>query len=450
MRNKVTELRNLFSSKNFVFVIAVIFHVSIVFALGHYHEPTLWENGIIAESLLNGKGFSMPLFHNHPKEDNGFIVEKMVNGKGSLPVSMNLYPTSNQAPGYPFLLFLTWKLLGQKPSAYLMISLIQAMLVSSIVFPIAWLTQKWFGEKAVVWASWIACLMPTYAWYVTRLHQPAIVITFYPWLLVGWLGLIEANSWRRTVCVGLATGLAGLFNPVLLGVFGLLGAILLFKSLLQRKVANAMTLLLAAALVFLVVTPWTVRNYKVNGQLILIKNCFGKELWIGNNPKSNISLIMDCFIMRPENIPSEWMELNEKQLMKVMQSEAIDYICNDPAAFAGRTLKRIFWFWTTAPKAYIFNSELSKRLRWDWLRIFYWFGFLLLASIVRISDRRFPREYVMVLAAFFMTYSLVYGLTHVGLTRFRGEIEFIIFPAAAQGIVVVLKIRKQFSFRRSG
>ncbi|MFC1789328.1 hypothetical protein ACFLZE_05405 [Thermodesulfobacteriota bacterium] len=438
------KLRNVFSSKQFVFGIAVILHVSIVFALGHYHDPTLWENGIIAESLLHGKGFSKPLFHEPHRKDNGVFVEKLVNGKGSLPASMNLYPTSNQAPGYPVLLFLTWKLLGEKPSAYLMISLIQAILVSSIVFPIAWLTRKWFGQKPVVWVCWISCLMPTYAWYVTRLHQPAIMITFYPWLLAGWLGLVEANSWWRTVLLGLATGLAGLFNPVLLGVFSLIGAILLFKSLQQRKVANARMLLVAAALVLLVLTPWTVRNYKVHGQLILIKNCFGKELWIGNNPKSSI---VDCFIIGPENIPSEWMELNEMQLMKVMKHEAIDYIRSDPLPFAERTLKRIFWFWTTPAKGYLFNSEQSGRLRWDWLRNSYWFGFLLLASIVRIFDRKFPREYVMVLAVFFMIYSFTYGLTHVGLTRFRSEIEFIIFPAATQGLVIVLKIRKQFSSR---
>jgi 4-amino-4-deoxy-L-arabinose transferase-like glycosyltransferase len=441
-----------FRNKYAIFAISVIIHISVVLAVGYYRNPEvkLWENGIIAKNLLHGKGFSMPPNRQLRRSDVA-IGKNWLDDKRSLSPIMQSQPTSNQAPGYPVLLFLTWKLFGEKPAAYLMISLIQAMLISSMVFPVGWLARRWFGEKAQVLASWIVCLMPLYIWYATRLHQPAIVMTFHPWLLAGWLSFGKANSWRRTVVLGLATGLAGLFQPVLLGVFGFIGLILLLKSWVRRKNVTVRKLLVAASLTLLVVTPWTVRNYMVHDQIILIKNCFGKEFWIGNNPSATGTAFLEGGDKSVyETIPPKFLEFSEMKLMKALQREAIDYVRNEPISFVTRTLKKIFWYWTAVPKNKLDIFEQAARLKFYWLQISYWFIFLLLACFARIHEGRISGEYAMVLILYFLVYSITYGLTHVGHSRFRGEIEYIVIPAVAQGVSLLWDKGNHFLQQRLG
>ena len=82
------------------FIISLLLHLTVVFLLGHYKHPVLWENGMIADSIAAGNGFSA-----------GF----------SLPNE----PTSWQAPAYPYLLSSIWMLLGKGATAYLFISILQ-------------------------------------------------------------------------------------------------------------------------------------------------------------------------------------------------------------------------------------------------------------------------------------------------------------------------------------
>lgn len=445
MRNAAGKILGLFSNERFVFCVALIIHISIVFALGHYRSPSLWENGVIARGLFAGNGFAMPLYQPPTRNEDG-MIENMGNSKGSLPPLMKPQPTSNQAPGYPFLLFITWKLLGMNTAAYLTLSLIQAILVSSIVFPIRWLTKRWFGENAGIVACWIVCLMPAYAWFATRIHQAPIVITFHPWLLAGWLRLTEENSLRRTAGVGLGTGIAGLFQPILLGVYGVIGLILMLKSWTRRNTRSVMMLVLAALLVILVLVPWSIRNYRVHGELVLIKNCFSKEVWIGNNPQATgTSVLRGGTRSVVEALPPECFGLTtEMEYMNALQRDAINYVQRKPMAFVLRTLKKIVWFWTTVPRVYLTSVGEAPRLRFYWLNNSYWFSFLLLAVFARIGCGRFPGEYSMALIVYFVFYSIIYGLTHVGHARFRGEIEYIVIPAVAQGIILVWNIRNYF------
>jgi len=43
----------------------------------------------------------------------------------------------------------------------------------------------------------------------------------------------------------------------------------------------------------LVLIPWTARNYAAFGRLVPIKDNFGLELWLGNNPDVKRSITSD-------------------------------------------------------------------------------------------------------------------------------------------------------------
>ena len=407
------------------FAAACVLHVLAVLALGHYWQPVLVENGAIARYLLAGEGFASTVFH-PPPAPAGAAPER-----APVPRRMQVQPTSSQAPGYPLLLWALWKTLGDNAGSLLLLSLVQALLVSTIVYPMSWLTGRWFGAPAALLAAWVSALLPPYMFFATRFSTAPVSIALYPWLIAGWLSLADATTWRRALLLGLATGGALLFNPVMLGVLGLLGVVLLLRVVRRRDWPAGGRLCAGALLVVLVLVPWTVRNYRVNGCLVLVKNGLGKELWIGNNPQSTglsvlpdgrtsvFSLYLPTALRLPGNV-------TEMDVMRHMQAEALAYIRSDPAAFLRRTGQKILWFWTSIPARVL--PPGSERLKFQWLQQAYW-GLLL--ALAAVSLPRLPCEYGCLLGIIVAVYSATYGLTFVEHSRFRADIEFALIPAAA-------------------
>lgn len=414
------------------FAAACLLHVVCVLGLGHYRQPVMMENGAIARNLLAGLGFVGAVFHPPPTpvgEDAGPASER-----APVPRVMQLQPTSNQAPGYPLLLWTFWKILGDTPGSLLLLSLCQALMVSTIVYPVSWLTSRWFGAPAALLAAWLSAFLPPYAFFVTRFSSASVSIACYPWLVAGWLSLTDDRSWRRTLLVSVATGGAVLFDPVMLGVFGLVGLVLLARAVGQRQRTALPRLVFAALAVVVVLLPWTVRNYRVHGRLVPIKNSFGKELWIGNNPQTTGSSVLpdgrtsvfSLYLPKALQLPAN---VTEMDVMRHMQADALAFIRRDPAAFLWRTGQKILWFWTWVPARSL--SSDSARLEFRGLQQVYW-GLLL--ALAAASLRRLTRDYIVLLGIIAVVYSTTYGLTFVEHSRFRVGIEFVLIPAAAASL----------------
>jgi hypothetical protein len=402
------------------FVAGCALRVAVVVAVGHYRHPITWENGTIAANLYEGKGFSISF--SRPDE-----------------------PTSWQAPGYPFLLFGLYRAFGKTEATYLFLSLLQAVLISTIVYPLGWITERWFGARAAGLSRWIVCLMPLYGWYPTRIHQPALVMTFHPWLLAGWLKLSRAPRPGFAAGLGIAGGLAALFQPVLLAFLALCGLLLTAHAAREREGRaprlRSAVIWLAAAVV--VLTPWTVRNYAVHGRFVPIKDSLGKEFWMGNNPHATGSPMAEGGNEEITNaFPPQSYALRgrvaEADLMAALLREALDYCRAQPGAFVLRTAKKILWLWTAVPPRLLRTAGEGEAVRFWWLHVTYWTGMVLLAGASLWGARRWPTEYGLVLAACGVLYSAVYGLTIVGNARFRGEIEYLFIPAVSSGLLWVV------------
>jgi hypothetical protein len=416
---------------HFFFLLAVVLHMVAVLALRHYEKPRLWENGAIASNLWSSQGFNASF-------------------------SRENEPTSWQAPAYPYLLYYSYLFLGPQPSAYFILSLLQAIATATMVYPMAWLTHRWFGRPGLLYAALLTCLMPLYCWYSTRLHHTAFVMTLHPWLVWAWLKLsdkTEASPQHLLFALftGLTTGVAGLFQPVLLAPFGLLSGWGLGRALFLWRPRQAGPILLAGLCTLLVLTPWTVRNYHVHHRLILIKNSFGKEFWMGNNPhatgtsyavggKDEITHVYPPQAMQFKG------QVSEMELMNRLSAEAWSYIKQHPFQTLQLSAKKFIWFWTLSPKNLVRSSGEAEALAFRWGQFAYWVLFVLLAAWAAWRVKHWPREYLAVLALYAILYSSVYALTHVGQARFRGEIEFLIIPAVAAGLV---SLKKQVSAPQS-
>jgi len=402
--------------------------------LGAYNNPETWENGTIASYIWNGEGFSAAW--------------------GGVPE-----PTSYQAPVYPYLLCAVWRVFGQRPAAYLFLALLQSLAVCSMIFPIHKLTRHWFGDLPAIIAAWACALSPVFLWFPARMHHTALVMGFHPWLVLGWVTLTD--DWNRpmsepgnatpqsarrralfAIGVGALTGFAGLTQPVLLPVYGLFALLCIITQLVQRRSREAVRVLVAGAATLLVLTPWTIRNYRVHGRLILVKNGFGKEFWMGNNPFSNGTSFADggeveITIQHPPKAFARRGELSEMELMDALEAEAMEYIRAEPGAFVDRTAHKILWFWTFPPER-VARSYGRATMFVHSIHNAYWMAFLALALLAAWT-RRIPRQYVVILVMYVVVYSVAYGLIHVGQPRYRGEIESIFLPLVGAGAAWVLE-----------
>jgi hypothetical protein len=399
------------------FVFLFLIHSAIILAIGHYHDPHLWENGVIATYLWKGQGFAA-----------GF----------SIPDEL----TSWQAPGYPYLLLGFWSVLGRTSTAFLFLSLLQAAALASVFIPLEQLTERWFGPRTKCFVRPLVLVMPLYYWYATRLHHTAFVMALHPWLIWGWLWSWQKPlSWPH-IFVGIGTGVAGLFQPVLLGIFGGLSASLLIFSFCRRETSAGIRILLMGGLTLLVLLPWTVRNYRVHHRLLVIKDSFGKEFWMGNNPHATgtgyaLGGEEDIALVYPPKVWSHAGTYTEIEMMDALQKEGMDYIKAEPRRFVKRTLQKILWFWTLTPSDRVRSHGGGEALVFRWLHAGYWFTFLGLMTLGLARGGRWKAEYAALLLFYVLLYSAVYGLTHVGQARFRGEIEFIFLPAVASGLAMI-------------
>ena len=424
-----------------VFAVAAILHVAVVLVAGRYNNPMGLESTALAGTLYEGKGFSLQAkserIHYTPERIEA--AQERVR-QGDPAAYAVFHPTSRVAPGYPYFLFLMWKVLGRNGVAFLAIGVAQALLVSSVVFPLRWVTDRWFGREAGVCASWIACLMPLYALYPTRYFPVSVFIAWHPWLLFGWLKLKDRITVRRSGLIGAITGLGGLFQPLLLGLYGVMGAGLLSMNLVRGEWRKALTLLIVPLAVLAVLTPWTIRNCQVHGRFIPIR-ASAMPFWIGNNLRAtgveDAGGGKSLYVTFPPKCVAMGTELTEVEYDDILYQEAWGYIRSDLPGFARRTLKKVLWYWTAVPLGYKQGDGMSSNTLCRILHAAYWLLFLGIAMGTRIAAGKFPAEYILLLSVYVLFCSAVYGLLHIENARMRSEIEFILIPAVARGIVLL-------------
>jgi len=252
-----------------LFAAALGLRVAAIFVLDSHHTAFTYEHGEIAENLLAGRGFSV----------------KFLGGKG---------PTSQQAPGYPFLLAAVYAVLGKGPAALLAVQLLQAVAGAVIVLLTVQLGWALLPKRPEIgWiAGILAAIAPPHVYMVTHIQ----VVT---WATLGLTAMFTlalsprvAQSRWGLVAIGVTIGLTLLFEPILalatpLAAWGVWRANLRGgcpdRGSFRRAFAYTATV---TAVAVAVVMPWTVRNCRVHGEFVFIKSTFGYAFWQANNPAS--------------------------------------------------------------------------------------------------------------------------------------------------------------------
>jgi len=180
--------------------------------------------------------------------------------------------------------------------------------------------------------------------------------------------LFEQLSVRRAVAAGIAWGVALLTAPTLLLVF--VGLFVAWMWHGRRHIAAMLRP--AAALwlpVVLLILPWTIRNYLVFHDLILIRGNAGLQLLMSFNPRARATFdegtASGAFLDHPystEQACREFARFGEVEMNRVYQQRALEWIRANPRRSSQLILQRFVTFWRGAvpsPAKTVFSEILT-------------------------------------------------------------------------------------------
>jgi hypothetical protein len=201
------------------------------------------------------------------------------------------------------------------------------------------------------------------------------LFTTVVFLLVSML-VDQLVDFRRSASSGLMLGLAALCKPSALGIGLGLAAFLCYAKFGQKNGLTASFVMIAA--MFLSILPWTIYNWKTRGELILINDSAGFNLWAGNLPEpveiseGTFSDQVEAYAfadnLGKENIRrqiSEWEQtigysaLSISQRQQLWTDSAIRNMTADPLLTAKLFGWKFLNYWKPFVSAKIYSSKAS-------------------------------------------------------------------------------------------
>jgi len=165
------------------------------------------------------------------------------------------------------------------------------------------------------------------------------------------LGLARKSTWRRWALLGIVLGLGVLLRQSLLLFAPLLFAWIAWMGFsAARNISERRScwrgMALAGVIIALFILPWTVRNYLVFQDFLLLNSNGGYWFYSSNHPDQGTTF--DSTFKAP--IPDELLNQKEPAIDRALMREGIGFILADPARVALLSVNRLkdyFWLFPT-------------------------------------------------------------------------------------------------------
>ena len=283
-----------------------------------------WEIGRIAYSLAHGMGFSSPF-------------------------GGNTGPSAWTPPVYPWIVSLAFRVFGSysRASAFALLTF-NSLFAALTCWTIYRTALRLFSEKVAIWSGWIWALLPYTIYWAVRWIWETSLSTFLLSLLfmltVEMEGDERASSWLG---YGVLWGVAALTNPAALTFLPFAGCWLAYQ-LHRRGKRYIVPVLLSAVIFWMTIMPWLVRNYRAMGQFVFIRDNFGNELRIGNNPLAEGPYVLIYHPSQNDALLAEYKQDGRNRLLRRAgpESQAVDrrtssQVCGDQLAARDLLLERV-------------------------------------------------------------------------------------------------------------
>jgi 4-amino-4-deoxy-L-arabinose transferase-like glycosyltransferase len=380
------ELRILF----YISLAAVAIRVLAIFLFRETLDSSTFEFGKIAQNIVAGEGYSFDFYGQYPNTLTAWI-----------------------APFYPYLLAGYYWVFGEN---LIGMEIVQAGLFGVICLVLGIIAILLFGAEIGLWTAALTAIYPEFIFMPQKyVSEPWLLFWFLLFLLFGILYL-KKNKRSYIVLAGIFAGLAALTKEsALLYPFIFVVWVWLYKGLTAKRLKDLIVLIVVT---FCVIAPWSVRNYTVFDQFVLLRTGFWYNAWRGNHPgatgtardldKISVNQVLDeAYRLKLERD----LVGNEIARDQVYKRYTLDYILNDIPQYIKLSLRRFVYFWFRDPTHPLTGSVLY----WG-----PWCLVLVLALLGSFASVSYWREFSFWYMIFVIT-TIIYSLTMV-LPRYREPI----------------------------
>jgi hypothetical protein len=397
-----------------------------------YRLPVVrgWEADDIARNLVNGRGFEF-------SSQSRWLWDKWHAQVG------DTHPTAWVDPVYTFLLAGAHAVFDQH--AYLAMFLLSFLCIA-VVFACVYRLASRFGTEwtGVLAVGLLAIHLALFKTFFNDISNSAIATAMMSVTALVAVRYFEQPTFRRLVELGLMSGFLVLSCPAAQYSVALLALAIAWHHGPEFKVALPRALAFAV-LAALVVAPWTLRNYLVFGELVLVRNGAGQIAWDGtvgpaatflpgaaktpvpapwrsNGPRDAVWRMTDKQWRLPMHRyqvasvaatpPHGYAQMNEAQRDQFYMSRTIEFIAQNPGVAAAMAIVKIQVF----------------------LTVFGGYGVLIaaLAALGALLASREHRSWPLALATLGYSMPFLLVITYYG--RYRAPVEPLIVVLAAVGL----------------
>ena len=366
-----------------------------------------YENGRLARSIAEGRGFSSPLF-----EDTG--------------------PSAWMTPVYPYINAAVFKIFGiySTASAFLLLSF-QALTSALTCLPIFFSTRKLFGQGVAAWTGWAWAFFP----YAIYFSVERIWSTWLSTLLLTVLFLITLHLEKSTrlwhwIGYGLLWGLTALTDPIALAAWPFFAGWAVYR-MRRRRLHWALPLAVSVLALGVSVAPWFVRNYSLFGRVIPFRDNAGLEIHIGNNGDTSHWRTRNIGPWHNNEEWKEFKELGEVRYMDREKERGITFIRSHPGWFARVTVRRFAYIWTGY---WSFDKRYLELEPLDPPNVVFCTALTILALVGLRRLWRNDRALAAFFALVLFFFPAIYYVTHVEV-YFRRQIDPMILILAVYALV---------------
>ena len=262
---------------------------------------------------------------------------------------------NRRGPLYPMFIGAVYALFGERPA---LLQILQAFMQAGIALLAFDIGQRTFNRRTGIIAGIACALHPAFLRYVADFHVETFLTVLFTLTLWSTVRFVERPTIRAAALIGICAGLAALTKPVALPYPFLFAAIWLWQQRRAQTARNRWPLAAAiCAAALLVVLPWTYRNYRSSGHIVLVTTGVGDAFlrgYIFSKPEY-------ATLSRPPYTDAEqesnayfkslckqagtvW-ERNDVESEQILTREAKRRLGEDFGGFTRKSVTGLFTFW---------------------------------------------------------------------------------------------------------
>ena len=285
----------------------------------------------LARSLLAGRGYSFT--------DNWY------------PFTPANTPTAHWSFLYPLYLAGVYAVTGYHPLvARLLQGAVGGALMCFLIYKIG---RRVVNEETGLVGAGLASVYGYFVYYNVALMTETFFIVLVLFSLYLSLEVKEQPTLARWALLGLTLGVAGLLRQTVLLLVPFLLLWLLWE--LKKDGIRWDSIVAPVGIIILMIAPWTIRNYLVFHQFLLLNSNAGYAFFASNNPNLGTDWRNDIVVVP---IPEELAGQNEAELDRALTRKGIQFILADPQRYLRLTLDKTleyFKFWPSSESGRMSN-----------------------------------------------------------------------------------------------